>query len=74
MDVSKSYPKKGSILQDLMNVKYVVLETADESLTQGLVQDAGKGYLLVTSKNNDGDIFTFDRQTDKGLKKINWRG
>lgn len=51
-----------------MNVEYVALETTDEFLTQGLVQDVGKEYLLVTNRNNDGDIFIFDRQTGKGLK------
>lgn len=74
VDVSKSYPKKELILQDFMNVEYVALETTDEFLTQGLVQDVGKEYLLVTNRNNDGDIFIFDRQTGKGLKKINRRG
>lgn len=74
VNVSKSYPKKELILQDFMNVEYVALETTDEFLTQGLVQDVGKEYLLVTNRNNDGDIFIFDRQTGKGLKKINRRG
>ena len=74
VDVSKSYPKKELILQDFMDVEYITLETSDEFLTQGLVQDVGKEYLLVQNRNNDGDIFIFDRKTGKGLRKINRQG
>ena len=74
VDVSKSYPKKELILQDFMDVEYIALETTDEFLTQGLVLDVGKEYLLVTNRNSDGDIFIFDRKTGKGLRKINRRG
>ena len=66
VDVSKSYPKKELILQDFMDVEYIALETTDEFLTQGLVQGVGKEYLLVKNRNNDGDIFIFDRKTGKG--------
>lgn len=74
VDVSKSYPKKELILQDFMDVEYIPLETTDEFLTQGLVQDVGKEYLVVTNRNRDGDIFIFDRKTGKGLRKINRQG
>lgn len=74
VDVSKSYPKKELILQDFMDVEYIALETTDEFLTQGLVLDAGKEYLLVKNRNNDGDIFIFDRKTGKGVRKINRQG
>ena len=74
IDVSKSYPKKKLVLQDFMDVEYIALETTDEFLTQGLVQDVGKKYLLVKNRNNDGDIFIFDRKTGKGLRKINRQG
>ena len=74
IDVSKSYPKKELILQDFMDVEYIPLETTDEFLTQGLIQDAGKKYLLVKNRNTDGDIFVFDRKTGKGLSKINRQG
>ena len=74
IDVSKSYPKKELILQDLMDVEYIALETTDEFLTQGSVQDVGKDYLLVKNRNNDGDIFIFDRKTGKGVRKINRQG
>lgn len=74
VDVSKNYPKKELILQDFMEVEYIALETTDEFLTQGLVLDAGKEYLLVINRNNDGDIFIFDRKTGKGVRKINRQG
>ena len=74
VDLSKSYPKKELILQDLMDVEYIALETTDEFLTQGLVQDVGKEYLLVSNRNRDGDIFIFYRKTGKGLRKINRQG
>ena len=74
VDLSKSYPKKELMLQDLMDVEYIALETTDEFLTQGLVQDVGKEYLLVSNRNRDGDIFIFDRKTGKGLRKINRQG
>jgi len=74
VDVTKSYPKKELILQDFMDVEYVALETADEFLTQGVVQDVGKEIILVTNRINDGDIFVFDRKTGKGISKINRKG
>ena len=74
VDVSKSYPKKELILQDLMDVEYIALETTDEFLTQGLVRDVGQEHILVTNRINDGDIFIFDRKTGKGLRKINRQG
>ena len=74
VDVSKSYPKKGLILQDFMDVEYIPLETSDEFLTQGSVQDVGKEYILVKNRNTDGNIFIFDRKTGKGVMKINRQG
>lgn len=74
VDLSKSYPKKELILQDLMDVEYIALETTDTFLTQGLVQDIGEKILLVKNRNRDGDIFIFDRKTGKGLRKINRQG
>ncbi|RRD62083.1 6-bladed beta-propeller [Tannerella forsythia] len=74
VDVSKSYPEKELILQDLMDVEYIPLETTDELITQGLVQDVGKEYLLLKNRNSDGDIFIFDRKTGRGIRKINRQG
>jgi hypothetical protein len=55
-------------------VEYIPLETNDEFLTQGLVRDVGKEYLLVTNHTQDGNIFIFERKTGKGLRKINRQG
>lgn len=74
VDVAASYPEKELILQDFMDVEYIPLETTDEFLTQGLVRDVGKEYLVVTNRNNDGDIFVFGRKDGKGLRKINRQG
>ena len=51
VDLSKSYPKRELILQDLMDVEYIALETTDTFLTQGLVQDIGEEILLVKNRN-----------------------
>lgn len=51
VDLSKSYPKRELILQDLMDVEYIALETTDTFLTQGLVQDIGEKILLVKNRN-----------------------
>jgi len=56
-----------------MDVEYISLETTDEFLCQGMVQDVGKSIIVVTNQLNDGDIFIFDRN-GKGLRKINRRG
>lgn len=74
VDVTANYPKKELILQDFMDVEYIPLETTDEFLTQGLVRDVSKEYILVTNRNSDGDIFIFDRKNGKGLRKINRQG
>jgi hypothetical protein len=72
VDVTASYPEKELILQDFMDVEYVALETTDEFLTQGVVEDIGKDIILVKNYRG-GDIFVFDR-TGKALRKINRSG
>ena len=74
VDVTTNYPKKELVLQDFMDVEYIALETTDQFLTQGLVRDVGKEFLLATNRNNDGDIFLFDRKNGKGVRKINRQG
>lgn len=74
VDVSTDYPEKELILQDIMDVEYIPLETTDEFITKGIVKAIGKNLLLVTNQSNDGDIFIFDRKSGKGLKKINRMG
>ena len=43
VDVSKDYPKKELILQDLFDVEYIPLETTDEFVTLGWLQAIGVG-------------------------------
>ena len=73
VDVLKSYPKKELILQDFMDVEYIALETNDEFVNQGWVQDIGKEIILVKNRITDGDIFVYDR-SGKALRKINRKG
>ncbi|MFR8356321.1 MAG: 6-bladed beta-propeller [Parabacteroides sp.] len=73
IDVSKKYPLKELILQDIMDVEYITLESTDEFLCQGIVQAIGKEIILVKNVINDGDIFIFDRN-GKGLRKFNRKG
>lgn len=73
VDVDTDYPEKELILQDIMDVEYIPLETTDEFITLGIVEAVGKDILL-TRNRNDGNIFVFDRKTGKGLKKINRLG
>ncbi|MDR0844076.1 MAG: 6-bladed beta-propeller, partial [Tannerella sp.] len=62
VDVTKSYsPSKKLILQDFMDVEYIALETNDDFINQGFVQDIGKEIILVRNRINDGDIFVYDR-------------
>ncbi|WP_102409186.1 6-bladed beta-propeller [Parabacteroides bouchesdurhonensis] len=73
VDVTANYPKKELILQDFMDVEYVPLETNDEFICQGFVQDIGKNVVIAKNYNNDGNIFLFDRN-GKALRKINHQG
>ena len=76
VDVTKNYsPKKELILQDFMDVEYIALETNDDFLNQGVMQDIGKIFLIVTNEKNinDGNIFVYDR-SGKAIRKINHKG
>jgi len=76
VDVRKTYSsKKELILQDFMDVEYIVLETNNNFLNQGVVMDIGKEIILVRNqfRNNDGDIFVYDR-TGKAKRKLNRKG
>ena len=74
VDVIKTdYPKKDLVLQDFMDVEYIPLETNDEFVNQGFVQAIGGKFILVKNRNDDGNIFVYDR-TGKALRKINHKG
>lgn len=73
VNVTENYPKKELILQDFMDVEYIALETKDDFINQGFVQDIGKDIILVKNRNDDGDIFVYNR-AGKALTKINRKG
>lgn len=74
VDVTKRYfSKKELILQDFMDVEYIVLETNNDFINQGFVWDVGKDIILVGNRNGDGAIFVYDK-TGKALRKINRKG
>ena len=73
VDVSKDYPKKELILQDLFDVEYIPLETTDEFVTLGWLQAIGKDVMIVRNMfAADGKIFIYDRK-GKAVRKINRR-
>ena len=72
VDVTKSYPQKELILQDFMDVEYIVLETNDDFVNRGWVKAIGKEYMVVDGAN-EGEIFIYDRN-GKALRKINRKG
>ena len=74
VDVRRSYSsKKELILQDFMDVEYIALETNDDFLNQGLVQDIGKEFIVVRNRIDDGNIYVYDRQ-GKALRNFNHKG
>ncbi|MDO4702750.1 6-bladed beta-propeller [Tannerella sp.] len=74
VDVHADYLEKKLMLQDFLEVEYIPLETNDEFITQGHVMAIGDRYVLAKNRTADGDIFLFDRQTGKGIRKINRKG
>ena len=76
VDVRKNISqKKELILQDFMDVEYIVLETKEDFLNQGIVEDIGKEIIIIKNQNRirDGNIFIYDR-SGKALRKINRQG
>ena len=54
INVSKDYPEKELILQDIMNVEYIALETTDEFITHGNVMDIGEKFIIVKTTQTTG--------------------
>ena len=69
VDVTKSSysPKKELVLQDFMDVEYIPLETNDEFINQGFVQDVGEKYILVKNRKNDEEILINSHHIQKIL-------
>ena len=74
VDVKKTFAhQKELILQDFMDVEYIVLETKNDFLNQGVVLDIGNEFILIKNRINDGNIFLYNRQ-GKALKILNRKG
>lgn len=75
VDVTKDYPEKEFLLQDLFEVEYVRLETSDDFLTAGFVLEVSDHYVVSRNTNIfSGDFYLFDRQTGKGVAHLNRKG
>ena len=73
INIEKHYPKAELMLQDFVDVEYIILDNSDEYICQGRILDIGESYILVSNYIQDGDIFIFDRK-GKGIRKINHLG
>ena len=68
VDVSKDYPKKELILQDLFDVEYIPLETTDEFVVKGKITDVGKDILVLTNVRQG--IFLFMTGKEKRYERL----
>lgn len=61
-DISKNYPQKKLILQDIADIEYVPLETTDDVLLSGgvVLSYISDKYILLHEPTL-GDVFVFDR-------------
>jgi hypothetical protein len=72
VDVTKSYPKKDIVLQDVAGVEYLPLETREGFLLGHLIVAYMDDEVIVT--HNREDIMFFDRRTGKGIRSFNRKG
>ncbi len=74
VDVTKTYPKKEIVLQDIANVEYIPLETRDDVLIDRIftVGYASKDTIMIANRRQ-GDVFIFNGQ-GKFLHSFNHRG
>jgi hypothetical protein len=73
LDVTKSYPAKDLVLQDIAGVEYIPLETREGFLTDYFNVKYMDDEIMVTN-NNRGDIMIFDRSNGKGITSFNRHG
>ena len=57
IDVHDDYPEKKLMLQDILEVEYIPLETSDEFITQGYVLDIGDRYILAKNRTPDMRLY-----------------
>ena len=75
VDVTKSYPKKELILQDFLDVEYILLDDINDDFitNSSTIYHVGKEYILTRNTGISGDLFLFGR-SGTGLRVINRRG
>ena len=56
VDPSANYPKKEYVVQDILQVEYVPLQTDDQFVTQGRVFAIGKEYIVTGNWTNERNI------------------
>lgn len=72
IDITKKYPSKEIILQEIADVEYIPLETNDEFLYEGPLDYTGN-ELIIGHNFEEGNIFIFDR-SGKAIRRINHKG
>ena len=72
MDVSKNYPKKELILQDLFDIEYLPLETTDKFVTSGRIPYIADDLMFFV-EYRAGNIHIVDRK-GKYINTINRQG
>ena len=76
IDVTGNYPKKELILQDFLDVEYIPLESTDDFVSMGFIQDIGNEVIVDRTLLSSGlvsEILLFDK-TGKGIRKIDRSG
>lgn len=76
VDVTKSYPEKKFLLQDLFDIEYLRLETTDSFVTTGSLQGMDENIILMKDigRVQSGNIHFVDRKSGKLLRTINRLG
>ena len=73
LDVAKDYPEKTINLEDIAEVRYVPLETTDQSLIQGIHKMATSDDKIVICDLAQNTIFIFDKDGHY-INSINKKG
>ena len=61
LDVANDYPEKTINLEEIAEVRYVPLETTDQSLIQGIHKMATSDDKIITCDLEQNTIFIFDK-------------
>jgi len=75
IDISKNYPEKTIMLQDVADIEYIPLETTDDVLLNQYCQISyiSDKYIIVYESLLSNDIFVFDRK-GKIISHFNRKG